>query len=80
MTDLSDYTLDQRREAINQVIDSKRDRKILEMRLLDKRSYQEIGSDPEIRLEVRQVGYILSRGSAKVGDYLKGKRKRRFFR
>lgn len=74
MTDLSGFTLDQRREAIHQVIDSKRDRMILEMRLLDGCCYQEIAD--AAHLEVRQIGNILSKGSAKVGDYLKGKRKR----
>lgn len=68
MRDLSDYTRDERREAINQVIISKRDRRVLELRLLDGLSYKEIGDD--VCLEVRQVGNILNRGCAKVGDYL----------
>ena len=73
MTNLDAYTIDQRREAINQVIINKRDRKILELRFLDGMSYKEIGVDPEVRLEVRRVGVILNCGSAKIDAYLKSK-------
>lgn len=81
MRDLSRYTRDERREAINQVIISRRDRRILELRLLDGLSYGEISADPEVRLEVRQIGTILHRGCAAVGDYLdrKNKKRRLFF-
>ena len=68
MRNLSDYTIAERKEAIEQVIFSKRDRRVLELRLLDGLSYKEIGQD--VCLEVRQVGNILNRGCAKVGDYL----------
>ena len=68
MTDLSHYTRDQRREAIDQVIVSKRDRLILSLRLLDGCCYQEIAD--EVHLSVRQVGNIISKGSARIGDYL----------
>ena len=68
MRNLDTYTRAERREAIEQVIISKRDRRILELRLLDGLSYKEIGAD--VCLEVRQVGNILNRGCAKVGDYL----------
>lgn len=70
MRNLDSYTREERREAINQVIISKGDRRILELRLLDGLSYGEISADPEVRLEVRQIGNILNRGCAKVGDYL----------
>ena len=68
MRNLSEYTRSERREAIEQVIISKRDRKVMELRLLDGLTYQEIGN--EVFLEVRQVGNILNRGCALVGDYL----------
>ena len=68
MTDLSEYTLSQRKEAINQVITSKRDRKILCMRYLDGDSYQEIAD--VVHLSVKRVGTILRIGSQKVGAYL----------
>ena len=68
MTDLSEYTLSQRKEAINQVITSKRDRKILQMRYLDGDSYQEIAD--VVHLSIKRVGTILRKGSARVGDYL----------
>ena len=68
MRNLDSYTRDERREAINQVIISKRDRQILELRLLDGMTYKEIGV--VVCLEVRQIGKILNRGCAKVGDYL----------
>ena len=68
MTDLRNYTRDERREAINQVIINARDRRVLELRLLDGMTYKEIGAD--VCLEVRQVGNILNRGCALVGDYL----------
>lgn len=68
MRNLDTYTISERREAISQVIISKRDRRILELRLLDGMSYKEIAVD--VCLEIRQVGNILSRGCEKVGDYL----------
>lgn len=68
MRNLDTFTISQRREAINQVIISKRDRTVLEMRLLDGMSYKEIGA--VVCLEVRQIGKILNRGCEKVGDYL----------
>lgn len=68
MRSLDAFTRDERRQAIDQVIISKRDRRILELRLLDGMSYKEIGED--VHLEIRQVGNILNRGCAKVGDYL----------
>ncbi len=68
MTDLSEYTLSQRKEAINEVIPSKRDREILCMRYLDGHSYKEIA---EIKhLSIKRVGTILRLGSAKMGAYL----------
>jgi len=70
MRNLDSYTRDERREAINQVIINKRDRQILELRLLDGLSYSEISAYPGVCLEVRQIGNILNRGCAKVGDYL----------
>ena len=70
MRNLDSYTRDERREAINQVIISKRDRQILELRLLDGLSYSEISAYPGVCLEIRQIGNILNRGCAKVGDYL----------
>ena len=76
MTDLRSYTREERREAINQVIISARDRRVLELRLLDGMTYKEIGAD--VCLEVRQVGNILNRGCALVGDYLDGKKRKRF--
>ena len=79
MRNLESYTRDERRDAINQVIINKRDRRVLELRLLDGLSYKEIGADAEVRLEVRQVGNILSRGCALVGDYLENKHKKHFF-
>ena len=75
MTDLTGYTVEQRREAIHQVIYSDRDRRVLELRLIDGWCYKEIGA--AVGLEVRQVGRILPAGSAKVGDYLTGKKKKR---
>lgn len=77
MTDLTGYTIEQRREAIQQVIYSARDRRVLELRLIDGWGYKEIGK--EVKLEVRQVGRILSKGCASVGEYLAGKKKRRWF-
>ena len=68
MTDLSEYTLSQRKEAINQVITSKRDRKILQMRYLDGDSYQEIAD--VVHLSIKRVGTILRIGSQKMGAYL----------
>lgn len=68
MTDLGPFTLDERREAINQAIPSKRDREILYMRLLDGYCYKEIAA--EMHISVRQVGNILAKGCAKVGRYL----------
>ena len=76
MRNLDGYTIDERRVAINQVIINKRDRRVLELRLLDGMSYKEIGED--VHLEIRQVGNILNKGCAAVGDYLDGKRKKRF--
>lgn len=76
MTNLKSYTIDQRREAINQVIPNKRDREILSMRLIDGMSYQEIGD--KAHLSVRRIGVILSNGSAVIGDYLESKNKKRF--
>ena len=70
MRNLDSYTRDERREAINQVIINKRDRQILELRLLDGLSYSEISAYPGVCLEIRQIGNILNRGCAKVGDYL----------
>ncbi len=77
MTDLSHYTRNERREAIDQVIISARDRRVLELRLLDGMAYKEIAAD--VCLEIRQVGNILNRGCALVGDYLKKKKRFRFF-
>ena len=78
MTDLTAYTMEERLEAINQVIDNERDRLVLTMRFIDKHSYAEIGE--VVHLCDRQVGHILFDGSAKVGDYLlKKKKKRRRF-
>lgn len=74
MTDLTNYTIEQIREAINQVIYSERDRRVLELRLIDGRGYKEIGA--EVKLEVRQVGRVLSKGCAAVGEYLAKKKKR----
>ena len=65
---LDTFTREERRQAIDQVIISKRDRRVLELRLLDGMSYKEIAVD--VCLEIRQVGNILNRGCAKVGDYL----------
>ena len=73
MRNLDTYTRDERRDAINQVIISKRDRRVLELRLLDGMSYKEIGLD--VCLEVRQVGKILNRGCDRVGDYLECRNK-----
>lgn len=70
LRNLDGYTRDERREAINQVIISKRDRTILELRLLDGLTYSEISLEPGVCLEVRQIGKILNRGCAIVGDYL----------
>ena len=70
LRNLDGYTRDERREAINQVIISKRDRTILELRLLDGLTYSEISIAPGVCLEVRQIGKILHRGCAIVGDYL----------
>ncbi len=69
MTDLGPFTLDERREAINQVIPSKRDREILCTRLLDGYCYKEIAS--EAHISVRQAGNILAKGCSRVGKYLK---------
>lgn len=77
MTDLRSYTREERREAINQVIINARDRRVLELRLLDGMTYKEIGAD--VCLEVRQVGNILNRGCALVGDYLKRRKRFRLF-
>lgn len=81
MRNLSNYTRDERREAIEQVIISKRDRRILELRLLDGMTYAEISADPQVCLEVRQIGKVLNKGCAMIGDYLdrKPRRKRLFF-
>ena len=68
MTDLSDYTISQRKEAISQVIPSKRDRKILSMRFIDGHTYQEIAD--VVHLSPKRVGTILRKGSAKMGAYL----------
>lgn len=68
MRNLDGYTIEERRAAINQVIISKRDRRVMELRLLDGMSYKEIGAD--VCLEVRQVGNILNRCCDKIGDYL----------
>lgn len=68
MRSLDTFTREERRQAIDQVIISKRDRRVLELRLLDGMSYKEIAVD--VCLEIRQVGNILNRGCAKVGDYL----------
>jgi len=68
MRSLDTYTREERRQAIDQVIISKRDRRVLELRLLDGMSYKEIAVD--VCLEIRQVGNILNRGCTKVGDYL----------
>ena len=68
MRNLDIYTISERREAIDQVIISKRDRRVLELRLLDGMPYKEIGLD--VCVEARQVGKILSRGCDKIGDYL----------
>ena len=68
MRSLDTFTREERRQAIDQVIISKRDRRVLELRLLDGMSYKEIAVD--VCLEIRQVGNILSRGCEKVGDYL----------
>ena len=76
MTNLDAYTRDERRDAINQVIINSRDRRVLELRLLDGLTYKEIGAD--VCLEVRQVGNILNRGCTLVGDYLDSKRRKRF--
>lgn len=70
MRSLEGYTMDERREAINQVIFSKRDRLVLELRLLDGLSYSEISAVSDVGVEVRQVGKILNRGCEKIGDYL----------
>ena len=70
MKNLDGYTRDERREAINQVIINRRDRLILELRLLDGLTYSEISLEPGVCLEVRQIGKILSRGCSMVGDYL----------
>lgn len=68
MRNLDTYTISERREAISQVIINKRDRRVLELRLLDGMSYKEIAVD--VCLEIRQVGNILNRGCEKVGEYL----------
>ena len=78
MRNLDSYTRDERREAINQVIISKRDRQILELRLLDGMTYSEISAYPGVCLEVRQIGKILNKGCAIVGDYLDRKQKKRW--
>lgn len=76
MTDLKSYTIDQRREAIAQVITNKRNRQILEMRLIDGMSYQEIAD--AVHLSVRRIGKILNTDCAVIGDYLDSKRKKHF--
>ena len=76
MTNLRQYTIDQRREAINQVVANKRDREILFMRLIDGMSYQEISD--EVHVSVRRIGKILNVNCAVIGDYLDSKRKKHF--
>lgn len=78
MTDLSRYTAPDLEEAIRVVSVSERDRLVLRLRLLEHLSYQEISDHDGVYVGTRQVGNILSAGCAKIGDYLSGKKKRRF--
>lgn len=78
MVDLRDYTLPELEEAIAAVNLSERDKLGLRLRLVEHLSYKEISDAPGVFVGIRQVGNILSRGCACVGDYLNGKNKHRF--
>ena len=78
MTDLKNVSPDDLRQAIEAVPVSERDRLVLRLRLLERLSYHEISDYPGVHVGTRQVGNILSAGCAKIGDYLAGKKKRRF--
>ena len=79
MKDIKKYTNEEKREAINQVIASRRDRYILVLRTIDGMGYKEIAYDPEVCLTIRQVARIISRGTDRIADYMRRRRIQRFF-
>ena len=79
MRNINAYTNDEKREAINQVISSKRDRYILLQRMVDGVLIKEIAYDPSVYLSERQVYRILKRHKPKLLVYMRRKRIKRFF-
>ena len=80
MKDITKYTNEEKREAINQIIANERDRYILLRRTVDGASYKEIAYDPAVCLEIRQVGRIISKYTDLLAVYMRRKRIQRFFR
>ena len=79
MKNITKYTNEEKREAINQIIANKRNRYILLQRTIDGAGYKEIAYDPLVCLSIRQVARIISRETDRIAVYMRRRRIQRFF-